>query len=70
MASCIRYMRDAVGIELEEALRMAALYPAQAIGMSGRKGRLTHGHDADFTAIDVGVNVAATWIGGTPVFAA
>jgi len=70
MASCIRYMRDVVGIDLEEALRMASLYPAEAIGMTGRKGRLTHGHDADFTAIDVGVNVAATWIGGTPVFAA
>ena len=70
MASCIRYMRDVVGIDLEEALRMASLYPAEAIGMTGRKGRLTHGHDADFTAIDAGVNVAATWIGGTPVFAA
>ena len=70
MASCIRYMRDVVGIDLEEALRMASLYPAEAIGMTGRKGRLTHGHDADFTAIDAGVNVAATWIAGTPVFAA
>ena len=70
MASCIRYMRDVVGIDLEEALRMASLYPAEAIGMTGRKGRLTHGHDADFAVIDAGVNVAATWIAGTPVFAA
>lgn len=70
MASCIRYMRDTVGIDLEEALRMASLYPAEAIGMTGRKGRLTHGHDADFAVIDEGVNVVSTWIGGTPVFAA
>ena len=70
MASCIRYMRDIVGIDLEEALRMASLYPAEAIGMTGRKGRLTHGHDADFTVIDDGVNVVSTWIAGTPVFAA
>ncbi|UDF28920.1 UNVERIFIED_ORG: N-acetylglucosamine-6-phosphate deacetylase [Roseateles sp. XES5] len=70
MASCIRYMRDAVGIDLEEALRMASLYPAEAIGMTGRKGRLTHGHDADFAVIDKDVNVVSTWIGGTPVFAA
>ena len=47
MASCVRYMRDTVGIDLAEALRMASLYPAEAIGMTGRKGRLTHGHDAD-----------------------
>lgn len=68
MASCVRYMRDTVGIDMEEALRMASLYPAEAIGMTGRKGRLTHGHDADFAVIDDGVNVLSTWIGGTPVF--
>ncbi|QRI65448.1 N-acetylglucosamine-6-phosphate deacetylase [Shinella sp. PSBB067] len=70
MASCVRYMRDTVGVELEEALRMASLYPAEAIGMTGRKGRLTHRHDADFAVIDGGVNVVSTWIGGTPVFTA
>ncbi|UPA23358.1 N-acetylglucosamine-6-phosphate deacetylase [Shinella oryzae] len=70
MASCIRFMHKAVGVDLEEALRMASLYPAEAIGMTGRKGRLTHGHDADFAVIDDGVNVVSTWIGGTPVFAA
>ena len=70
MASCVRYMRDTVGIDLEEALRMASLYPAEAIGMTGRKGRLTHGHDADFAVIDGNVAVVSTWIAGTPVFAA
>jgi N-acetylglucosamine-6-phosphate deacetylase len=70
MASCIRFMRDHAGINLEEALRMASLYPAEAIGMTGRKGRLTHGHDADFAVIDGDVNVVSTWIAGTPVFAA
>ena len=70
MASCIRFMRDHAGIDLEEALRMASLYPAEAIGMTGRKGRLTHGHDADFAVIDGDVNVISTWIAGTPVFAA
>ena len=70
MASCVRFMRDHVGLDLAEALRMASLYPAEAIGMTGRKGRLTHGHDADFTVIDGDVNVVSTWIAGTPVFAA
>ncbi|GLR53782.1 N-acetylglucosamine-6-phosphate deacetylase [Shinella yambaruensis] len=70
MASCIRFMRDHVGLDLEEALRMASLYPAEAIGMTGRKGRLTHGHDADIAVIDGNINVLSTWIAGTPVFAA
>lgn len=70
MASCVRFMRDHVGLDLEEALRMASLYPAEAIGMTGRKGRLTHGHDADFTVMDGDVNIVSTWIAGTPVFAA
>ncbi|MCW5706509.1 N-acetylglucosamine-6-phosphate deacetylase [Shinella sp.] len=70
MASCIRFMRDHVGLDLEEALRMASLYPAEAIGMTGRKGRLTHGHDADIAVIDGNIDVLSTWIAGTPVFAA
>lgn len=70
MASCIRFMRDHVGIDFEEALRMASLYPAEAIGMTGRKGRLTHGHDADFAVVDADITVLSTWIAGAPVFTA
>jgi N-acetylglucosamine-6-phosphate deacetylase len=70
MAACVRFMHETVGIELEEALRMASLYPAEAIGMTGRKGRLTHGHDADFAVVDDTLSVVSTWIGGTPVFTA
>lgn len=68
MASCVRFMHEAVGLDLEEALRMASLYPAEAIGMTGRKGRLTHGHDADFAALDETLTVRATHIGGEEVF--
>lgn len=70
MASCVRLVHEKVGVGLSEALRMASLYPAEAIGMTGRKGRLTHGHDADFAVLDAGLAVVSTWIGGTPVFAA
>jgi N-acetylglucosamine-6-phosphate deacetylase len=61
-------MRDQVGVDLEEALRMASLYPAQAIGFAGRKGRLTHGHDADFAVVNDRLEVVSTWIAGAPVF--
>lgn len=68
MISCVRFMHERVGLELEEALRMASLYPAEAIGMTSRKGRLTHGHDADFVVLDDRLGVLATYIGGKPVF--
>ncbi|NVP56599.1 N-acetylglucosamine-6-phosphate deacetylase [Mycoplana rhizolycopersici] len=70
MASCVRFMHENVGLDLEEALRMASLYPAEAIGMVGRKGRLTHGHDADFAVLDETLAVRATHIGGEEVFRA
>ncbi|MBD9373036.1 N-acetylglucosamine-6-phosphate deacetylase [Rhizobium sp. ARZ01] len=68
MISCVRFMHEQVGLELEEALRMASLYPAEAIGMTGRKGRLTHGHDADFTVLDDSLDIRATYIGGKAAF--
>ncbi len=70
MMACVRFMREKVGLGLDEALRMASLYPAEAIGMTGRKGRLTNGHDADFAVIDNTLSVVSTWIAGKPAFAA
>lgn len=70
MIACVRFMHDHVGLDLEEALRMASLYPSEAIGMTGRKGRLTHGHDADFVVLDDTLAVRATFIGGTQAYRA
>ncbi len=41
-----------VGISLEEALRMASLYPAQIIGKDHSLGRLAAGYDASFIFFD------------------
>ncbi|MCF3643345.1 N-acetylglucosamine-6-phosphate deacetylase [Rhizobium sp. TRM95111] len=68
MVSCLHFMHEKVGLDLEEALRMASLYPAEAAGVTGRKGRLTHGHDADFVVLDADLSLRSTWIGGNPVF--
>jgi N-acetylglucosamine-6-phosphate deacetylase len=32
--------------------------------MAGRKGRIAPGYDADLVALDSGLNVAMTWVGG------
>lgn len=51
MASCVRYAAQVLGLGLEEALRMASLYPAQLIGDS-RRGRIAPGTAAEFVHLD------------------
>lgn len=63
MLSCIRFMREKMEMPLEEALRMASAYPAQAIGASG-KGKLLPGFDADFVMLTPDLQMHSTWIGG------
>ncbi|MDC9823955.1 N-acetylglucosamine-6-phosphate deacetylase [Devosia sp. ZB163] len=54
--AAVRYAHFELGIELGESLRMAALYPAQAIG-SERLGRLTPGSEFKPVWLDAKLNV-------------
>lgn len=54
--NCVEY----VGIPLDEALRMASLYPAQVIGESQRMGRIAPGYIANLVALSPGFEVLAT----------
>jgi N-acetylglucosamine-6-phosphate deacetylase len=49
---------------LQEALRMASLNPATALALEGDKGRIAPGFDADLVALDEGLEVAMTFVGG------
>lgn len=69
MIASVRFMHRSVGVPIEEALRMASLYPAEAAGLGDRKGRLSAGFDADFVELSEGLDVEATWIGGEKVHA-
>jgi len=53
---------------LQEALRMASLNPAVALGLEGRKGRIARGFDADLVALDEGLEVVMTFVGGEMAF--
>jgi N-acetylglucosamine-6-phosphate deacetylase len=53
---------------LQEALRMASLNPAAAVGLAGGKGRIAPGFDADLVALDEGLEVAMTFVGGKLAF--
>ncbi|MDX8536621.1 N-acetylglucosamine-6-phosphate deacetylase [Mesorhizobium abyssinicae] len=70
MISAVRFMHRVVGLELGEALRMASLYPAEAIGQAQRLGRFANGTAADIVGLSEGLDVKSVWIGGKKVFGA
>lgn len=70
MLSSVLFIHRVIGFELGEALRMASLYPAEAVGIAGRKGRLAEGFDADLVVLTERHAMHSTWIGGEKVFAA
>jgi N-acetylglucosamine-6-phosphate deacetylase len=70
MISAVRFMHAKIGIDLGEALRMASLYPAEAMGVDRRHGRLGRGTAADFIHLSDDLAIRAVWIGGDKVFGA
>ena len=70
MLSSVLFMKDVVGVELSEALRMASLYPAEAARIASRKGALRPGMDADFVVLSETLAMQATYIGGSCVYRA
>jgi N-acetylglucosamine-6-phosphate deacetylase len=68
MIDLVRVMVQAVGVPLHEAVAMATLNPARALG-SGTKGKLEVGADADFVVLSPEMEVLQTFVGGERVFA-
>jgi N-acetylglucosamine-6-phosphate deacetylase len=64
MASAVRNTVNKVGLELEEALRMASLYPAQFLRLDQQLGRIASGFQADLVLLDEYLIVQQTWIKG------
>ena len=64
MATAVRNTVQQVGLELEEALRMASLYPAQFLKLDHKIGRIAKGFQADLVLIDDHMLVQQTWIKG------
>jgi len=70
MLSSVRFVHEKLGLPVEEALRMASAYPADAMGLATHKGRLKAGADADFVLLTPELGMGSTWIGGVQVYAA
>ena len=67
MGQAVRNCVTRAGIPLEDALAMAAAYPADFLGLGESRGRLAPGLHADLVWLDDDLSVRATWIGGVRV---
>ena len=70
MIDCVRNMVQMADVPLAEAVRMAGLTPARALGITSRKGQLLIGGDADLVVFDDNFTVQTTWVGGRTVYSA
>jgi N-acetylglucosamine-6-phosphate deacetylase len=70
MIDAVAYMHKTLGLPLEEALRMASLYPAEAIGIDGERGTLAPSKRADFVHLGDDLEMRRTVIGGATAWAA
>jgi N-acetylglucosamine-6-phosphate deacetylase len=64
MISAVRFMMQQVGIDLQEALRMASLYPARLLGRSREFGQLVKGARAGIVHFDKDISVKNVWRDG------
>ncbi|MGL4829311.1 MAG: N-acetylglucosamine-6-phosphate deacetylase [Vibrio sp.] len=64
MIEAVQNTVEHVGIALDEALRMATLYPAKAIGVDHKLGRIKKGMIANLTVFDRNFKVKATVVNG------
>ncbi|MGI5308169.1 N-acetylglucosamine-6-phosphate deacetylase [Rheinheimera sp. WS51] len=67
MQEAVNYAVAELGLALEEALRMASLYPAQFIN-SKQLGRIEVGYQADLVLLDEQNHVLANWVNGNLVY--
>ncbi|ARP38874.1 MULTISPECIES: N-acetylglucosamine-6-phosphate deacetylase [Vibrio] len=64
MIEAVQNTVEHAGIALDEALRMATLYPAAAIGVESKLGRIKKGMVANLAVFDRDFNVKATVVNG------
>ncbi len=67
MDAAVRFTVATLGQRLEDALRMASLYPAQFLRLDRDRGRLAPGFVADLVHLGDDLAVRQVWIDGEPV---
>lgn len=56
------------GANLVDAIKMAALNPAEALGIASKKGSIRPGKDADMVIFDENIEIYNTFVGGNEVY--
>ncbi len=64
MASAVRFCVVHLELSIDEALRMASLYPAMFLRLDSARGRIRPGFAADLVHLDADLNVMRTWVAG------
>ena len=65
---CVRNVNQRVGVPLPEAVKMASLNPARAMGFADGLGSIAVGKDASLVVMDEEVNVYLTMVRGKVVY--
>ncbi len=65
---CVHNVNKDVGVPLKDAVKMATLNPARAMGFASRLGSIAEGKDASLAVIDEDVNVYLTMVKGKIVY--
>lgn len=64
MIDAVTYVHKTLGLPLEEALRMASLYPAEALGIAADHGRIASGFAANLVHLGDDLTVRDTLVAG------
>ncbi|HWV13938.1 MAG TPA: N-acetylglucosamine-6-phosphate deacetylase [Cellvibrio sp.] len=64
MLAAVKNTIEKIGIETDEAIRMASLYPAAMMGIEKTFGRIEPGYRASMILIDAEFNLLRSWIEG------
>ncbi|MBN8738544.1 MAG: N-acetylglucosamine-6-phosphate deacetylase [Lysobacterales bacterium 69-70] len=64
MITAVRNGVELLGLPLEDSARMASTWPAEFLGIAGRRGRIAAGCAADLVVVDPEWRVHETWIAG------
>jgi N-acetylglucosamine-6-phosphate deacetylase len=67
MDAAVRFAIDYLEVTLDEALRMASLYPAQFLKLDETYGRIAGGYRADLVHLSDALSVEDVWIGGKSI---
>ncbi|MBB6520019.1 N-acetylglucosamine-6-phosphate deacetylase [Pseudoteredinibacter isoporae] len=68
LIDAIHFLREQDIVSLDEALRMASLYPAQSLGLEHKLGYLKAGYEADFICLENDLQVYASSCAGNIIF--